>query len=136
MILTKKLISQLILEAEKTKLKAYSPYSKFRVGASVLCKNGEVFTGCNVENLSYSLTNCAERTAIFNAVANGNNKIFAIVITSDNKNFTTPCGACLQVISEFSNDAKIILATCNGKIKITSLKKLLPSPPDLNFLKK
>lgn len=136
MILTKKLISNLIIEAKNVKIKSYSPYSKFRVGASVLCKNGEVFTGCNVENLSYSLTNCAERTAIFNAIANGNNKIFAIAITSDNKNFITPCGACLQVISEFSNSAIIILSTSTGKVKITSLKKLLPTPPDLTFLKK
>ncbi|MSP64479.1 MAG: cytidine deaminase [Ignavibacteria bacterium] len=136
MKLNKDLILKLATSAVEAKNNSYSPYSKFRVGAALLCNNGEIIPGCNIENLSYSLTTCAERTAIFSAINSGKKIFSAIAITSDDKNFITPCGACLQVISEFAPKIKIILVRPDGKIKLTSLLKLFPSPPDLKFLAK
>ena len=104
---------------------SYSPYSKFKVGAAVLCENDKVFCGTNIENVSYGLSMCAERVAIFSAIANGAKKIKAIAIYTSKGN-TTPCGACRQVIAEFSNNADIIYNTKNNKIKIEKLFSLLP----------
>ncbi|MDA0986845.1 MAG: cytidine deaminase [Bacteroidetes bacterium] len=134
MKLSKKIINTLAENAITAKSKSYSPYSKFKVGASVITSDGEIFNGCNIENESYSLTICAERSALFNSFINGKKNIFAIAITSDDKNFLTPCGACLQVISELAPNAKLILVNNIGKIKLTTLKKLFPNPPDLKFL--
>ena len=80
---------------------AYVPYSKFPVGAALLTKDGQVFSGCNIENASYSLTNCAERTAIFKAVSEGNREFNKLVITANTEGPVSPCGACSQVIAEF-----------------------------------
>ncbi|MFD3448125.1 cytidine deaminase [Microbacteriaceae bacterium 4G12] len=128
---TKMLIKQAI-EARK---QAYAPYSKFQVGAAVLTKKGNVFLGCNVENASYGLTNCAERTAIFTAVANGEQEIEAIAVVGDTDGPVSPCGACRQVIAEFCDaNAKVILANLKGDVLETSVKELLPwgfSPKDL-----
>lgn len=118
--------------AKKAAKKSYSPYSKFRVGAALLCKDGSVFLGCNIENVSFGATNCAERTAIFSALANGNKDFLKMAIagTSDGKfkSFTSPCGICRQVMLEFCDkDFMIILS--NGKnIKLISLNDLLPYP--------
>lgn len=120
-----KLIS-LAIEARK---KSYSPYSKYPVGAAVLAESGKIYTGCNIENSSYGLTNCAERTAIFKAVSDGEKKILAIAIAAKS---STPCGACRQVMSEFSNASMpIILVNMdeeNGTNEIieTTLGALLP----------
>ncbi|HEY9189050.1 MAG TPA: cytidine deaminase [Ignavibacteria bacterium] len=106
---------------------SYSPYSKFRVGAALLCKNGKVFTGTNIENSSYSLTICAERTAIFKAVSEGEREFETIVIATESKELTPPCGACRQVIYEFNPKMKIILT--NGKrSKSFSINELLSHP--------
>ena len=88
--------------------KAYAPYSGFRVGAAVLAASGKVFSGCNVENASYGLCNCAERTAIFNAVAAGEQVLRAVVVYTPTANPTSPCGACRQVISEFGPRARVV----------------------------
>jgi cytidine deaminase len=106
---------------------AYSPYSGFRVGAAVLTENGEIFTGCNVENASYGLTICAERSAIFRAVSEGHRRIRALVVFTATAKPTTPCGACRQVISEFSENAEIE-CFCDGEERIRATSSsLLPS---------
>jgi cytidine deaminase len=126
--------SLLISTANLAKESAYAPYSNFRVGAALMTEGGEVFHGCNVENSSYSLTICAERNAVFQAVAKGKTKFRAIAITSDDAGFITPCGACRQVLSEFNPQLEIILTTSAGKKRITTLDKLFPVPPELKKL--
>ncbi len=120
--------------ANDAKTKAYAPYSRFRVGSALLAEDGTVFTGCNVENSSFSLTICAERNALFKAVSEGHSVFRAIAVTSDDPGFLTPCGACRQVLSEFAPDIEVILATASGKIKRTNLKELLPMPANLKKL--
>ncbi|MCX6136474.1 MAG: cytidine deaminase [Ignavibacteriales bacterium] len=124
----------LIATANLAKESAYAPYSNFRVGAALMTDEGDVFHGCNVENSSYSMTICAERNALFQAVAKGKKKFRAIAITSDDAGFITPCGACRQVLSEFNPDLEIILSTAGGDKKITTLSKLFPVPPELKKL--
>jgi len=106
---------------------SYSPYSKFKVGACVLYEDGNAYTGCNVENASYGLTLCAERTAISSAIADGQkSKIVAVAIYSPNAKLCYPCGACRQWIAEFSQDASVIVENSEGKPQVLSIKELLP----------
>jgi len=126
--------NRLVVAAKEAKEKAYAVYSNFRVGAALLAKDGKVFAGCNVENSSYGLTICAERGAVFSAVAAGKKHFRAIAITSDDPGFITPCGACRQVLAEFAPRLEIILTNGKGKKKVTSLDELFPIPPDLKKL--
>ena len=105
---------------------AYCRYSKFRVGAAVLSAEGEIFSGCNVENASYGLTMCAERNAIFQAVAQGQRDITAIVIVTATKELTPPCGACRQVINEFGPNAEVFLFGRGKAGTKFKMSKLLP----------
>jgi cytidine deaminase len=109
---------RLIAAAEAAMQQAYAPYSKFRVGAAVLAESGKVYTGCNVENASYGLTNCAERTAIFTAVASEGEKlrVRAVAVTNANRVPCSPCGACRQVIFEFGPEAAIIFQGKDGYV--------------------
>lgn len=116
---------QLLQIAKDFSKNSYSPYSKFKVGAAVLCEDGKVFGGTNVENVSYGLSMCAERVALFSAIANGAKKIKAVAIYTS-KGDTTPCGACRQVITEFSNNVDIIYNTKSNTIKIERISSLLP----------
>ena len=117
-------LERLARRAAKT---SYSPYSKFAVGAAVLAGSGKVYTGCNVENASYGLCNCAERTAIFSAVAAGERKIKCVVVYTPTTSATPPCGACRQVINEFGPQARVI-SVCDSEERIeTSLDALLPA---------
>ena len=102
---------KLLLEkAYEGRENAYAPYSNFKVGAAVLAENGKIYTGCNIENASYGATNCAERTAIFKAISEGNRKIRAIAIVGADDEYTYPCGICRQVIAEFADkNTEIIL---------------------------
>ena len=118
----------LIQAARKAKTHSHSPYSKFRVGAAVMTKSGKIYTGCNIENSSYSLTVCAERTALFKAVSEGEKKFLAMVISTDVNDFISPCGACRQVISDLAGDIIVILTNGVGKTKIMKMKDLLPHP--------
>ena len=119
-------IERLIAAAKLASGKAYSPYSKFRVGAAVLTSDGEVFSGCNVENASYGLTICAERNAIFQAVAAGQRGLQAVVVYTPTPTPTAPCGACRQVANEFGPKAWII-CVCDGVGRIEStVDSLLP----------
>jgi len=126
--------NKLVAAANEAKKKAYAAYSNFRVGAALLTKEGDVFAGCNVENSSYGLTICAERNAVFRAVAGGKRHFQAIAIASDDPGFITPCGACRQVLAEFAPHLEIILTNRKGKKKVTSLDKLFPVPPNLKKL--
>jgi len=106
--------------------RAYAPYSAFRVGAALETKNGRIFVGCNVENSSYGLTICAERSAVASAVAAGERKFKRILIATSTAKITPPCGACRQVLKEFGLNIKVLMAG-KKKIKQASLSKLLPS---------
>lgn len=112
--------------ARRAAAASYSPYSKFPVGAAVLTSSGHVFTGCNVENASYGLCNCAERTAIFTAAAAGERAIKAVAVYTPTPTATSPCGACRQVINEFGPTA-LVISVCDGADRIeTTLDQLLP----------
>lgn len=117
--------SALISHAKEAMKKAYSSYSKFKVGAAVTSKNGLVYTGCNIENSSYGATLCAERVALAKAISEGVTSFDTIAIVSSNGDFTYPCGICRQFMSEFGLSLKLIVE--NGKeIREHSLKELLP----------
>jgi len=122
----KKEHKKLISEAEKARKRAYTPYSKFKVGAAVLSVDGRIFTGCNIENASFGLTVCAERVAIFKAISEGSTKFEAIAVVGDTDKPCSPCGACRQVISEFNEDIPLIMANLKGDVKIKKIKELLP----------
>lgn len=116
----------LIKKAKTARLKAYAPYSKFKVGAALLTKSGKVYTGANVENSAYGLTVCAERVAVFKAVNDGSEDFIKIVVAADKNPPITPCGACRQVLSEFARDLEVVCVNLKGKIDRFSLKELLP----------
>lgn len=121
---------ELLMEsARKAKANAYSPYSKFSVGAALLLKDGTVINGVNVENVSFGATNCAERTAIFTAIANGYKKgdFQAIAVAGDTEDFLPPCSICRQVLAEFCSPEMIVYLTNEKKdIKELTLRELLP----------
>ena len=114
--------------AEAAATLAYAPYSDFHVGAALRTTEGEVVTGCNVENVSYGLTSCAERNAIFRAVAEGERRFKAVAVVTAAESLTPPCGACRQVLVEFAHDGdmEVILANLRGDVRGTQLNVLLP----------
>ncbi|MBQ8786044.1 MAG: cytidine deaminase [Oscillospiraceae bacterium] len=118
--------TELLSIADKAMENAYAPYSKFKVGAALLCKDRTVFTGCNIENATYGATNCAERTAIFKAVSEGQRDFEAIAIVSSSGDETFPCGICRQVMAEFAPELKIILRSSSGEETCYKLMELLP----------
>jgi cytidine deaminase, homotetrameric len=117
---------ELVNIAMKAKEMAYVPYSNFRVGAALLTKSGKIYTGCNIENASFGATNCAERTAIFKAVSEGEKEFEAIAINADTEQYTFPCGICRQVMMEFSKDIRLFISNKHGKYAEYTLKELLP----------
>jgi cytidine deaminase len=117
----------LIKEAKKVRENAYAPYSRFKVGAAILTGTGKVFAGVNVENASYGLTICAERAAIFAAVAAGETEVVSVAIATDGPEPTLPCGACRQVLSEFGESMQVIASTVDGEVQQFDLKELLPN---------
>ncbi|HEC92872.1 MAG TPA: cytidine deaminase [Candidatus Atribacteria bacterium] len=125
---------KLFKEAEKARKKAYTPYSKFKVGAAVLTTDGKIFTGCNIENASFGLTVCAERVAILKAISEGSYKFEAMAIIGDTERPCSPCGACRQVISEFGEDIKIAMSNLKGDVKIKKISELLPEAFNKNDL--
>lgn len=118
--------AELLAAAGRAMENAYAPYSGFRVGAALLCADGQVFTGCNIENSSYGATNCAERTAVFKAVSEGCRDFSAIAIVSSGGGETFPCGICRQVLGEFSPDIRIILRDESGSPSVYSFQELMP----------
>ena len=121
-------LNELFAQARKAADDAYAPYSKFRVGAALLTADGTVITGCNVENRSFGLTNCAERTAVFKAVSMGHRSFTALAIsTPDSEIPVGPCGACRQVLSEFMQPASPVLFAGSGTEKVeTTIGILYP----------
>ncbi len=118
---------QLIDEAIAASKQAHVPYSQFHVGAALLTTDGKIYRGCNIENASYGLTNCAERTAIFKAVSEGDKQFSAIAVVGDTDGPISPCGACRQVLAEFCDDhTQIILANLKGDFVITNINEILP----------
>lgn len=114
-------------EAKKAFDQAYVPYSKFHVGAAVKTKDGKIFNGCNVENSSYGLTNCAERTAMFKAVSEGYTEFTSILVIGDTEGGCKPCGACRQVMTEFiEKSAPVYLTNTKGKIERYTMEQILP----------
>lgn len=126
-------VKELINIALDARKMSYTPYSSFSVGAALLCKDGKIYKGCNIESASYSPTNCAERTAFFKAVSEGEREFEAIAVVGGKSNeeiqdFAPPCGVCRQVMMEFCSpeEFKIILMNGNKEIKVMSLSELLP----------
>ena len=122
-------INTLVNAAIKGREKAFTPYSNFKVGAAVLLENGAIIDGCNIENASYGLCNCAERTALFKAYSMGYKKedIKALAVVADTDRPTSPCGACRQVMSELMRqETPIYMANLKGDVMILSVKELLP----------
>lgn len=128
--LSRQQIDQLLQAAQQATQQAYAPFSGFHVGAAILTQGGEIFTGCNVENSSYGLTNCAERTAIFTAVAAGalsaERDLMAVAVVNRDGAICSPCGACRQVIFEFGPEAIVIYRAQTGEMAQTKSKDLLP----------
>lgn len=118
-------MEKLIKAALEARERAYCPYSRFKVGAAVVGKSGQVYSGCNIENASYGLTNCAERTAIFKAVSEGELDLAILAVVADTPTPVAPCGACLQVMAEFGVESVILSNLIGQQVKL-SLTDLLP----------
>ena len=123
--MTEQEIQNLIDRAIVAREKTYSPYSHFGVGAAILCEDGTIYEGCNIENASYGLSNCAERTAIFKAVSEGHTNFKALAVVADTEGPCAPCGACRQVVAEFKIPI-IIMGNLMGNVKIVTIEELLP----------
>ena len=121
-------LKELFSEAKAAMKKAYAPYSRFTVGAAILTAEGNIFKGCNVENASLGLTSCAERNAIFSAVQQEGKemKLKAVAIACDNQSGVSPCGACRQVIKEFSDKETVVIYYFNGNFQTKKIAELLP----------
>lgn len=118
---------ELIRRAREARSNAYSPYSGVKIGAAVLARDGSIYAGCNIENSSYGLSNCAERTAIFKAISEGRRELVTISIVGDTEDFTRPCGACRQVMVQFNPRLRIIrVGLVDGYRSETTAEKLLP----------
>jgi len=117
----------LLDEAKRMRERAYAPYSQFHVGAALRTSSGKIFSGCNVENASYGLTICAERNAIFQMVAAGERQIESILVIGDAAEFLPPCGACRQVLAEFSRpETRVYMCARDGTYRETTFDELLP----------
>jgi cytidine deaminase len=117
--------TELLVHATRARRAAHAPYSRFEVGAALLAEDGRIFTGCNVENASYGLSECAERVALFKAVSEGARAFTALAVAGPRAG-VTPCGACRQVLAEFAPDLKIYWRGTGGRVVGRSLRRLLP----------
>jgi len=128
-------LDRLIELAREARERAHAPYSNFKVGAVVECRDGRVFAGCNVENASYTLGLCAERVAIFKAVSEGACDLTRVVVIADSSLPVSPCGACRQIISEFlPAEAEVVMMNLHGQVESKSVAELLPAPFNGSFL--
>ncbi len=128
---------QLVDLARQARERAYAPYSGFRVGAVVECRDGRLFTGCNIENSSYGLSICAERVALGKALSEGVRGFSRIAVIADTHSPVPPCGACRQVILELCDeDLLVIMANLQGQVETRTINELLPAPFDQSFLQK
>ena len=124
----------LIEAALRTRENAHAPYSKFKVGAALQAEDGRIFTGCNVENATYGLTICAERTAVLKAISEGARKFTRVAVVADTDILTPPCGACRQILWEFCGDVELVMANLKGKSETMKLGTLFPRAFDASFL--
>lgn len=118
--------NELVKTAQRAKRRAFAPYSHFHVGAALLTGNGRIYSGCNIEISTYALTICAERTAIFKAISEGERNFKAVAIVSDDPDFTPPCGACRQVLMDLAGNIDVLMINRKEKVKVLKLKSLLP----------
>jgi cytidine deaminase len=125
---------QLLSRARRARAHAYARFSKFKVGAALETARGRIYTGANIENASYGLTLCAERVAIFQAVAAGERRFKRLAVVADTGRLTPPCGACRQIIWEFCGDVEVILGNLKNKFAVHRMSALLPQPFDASFL--
>ncbi len=125
-ILLKRYFQKLLEKATEARLSAYAPYSKFSVGAALMTDDGTIFSGCNTENVSLGLSVCAERVAIYKAVTAGYKNFKALAVICDTKEPCAPCGACRQVMVEFSPEMDVVMANLHQKIRIKKARELLP----------
>ena len=123
-------VEELLSAAREAREHAYAPYSHFPVGAALLTDSGRIFTGCNVENISFGLTICAERAAVFAAVRAGERKFLRIGVVADSTTPISPCGACRQVLAEFGTGLEVISSNLNGETFSAPLSELLPRAMD------
>ena len=131
----KEKLRPLVEAARKARSRAYSPYSGVKIGAAVLSSDGRVFSGANIENSSYGLSCCAERTAIFKAVSEGARRLVAIAVVGESEQYTRPCGACRQVMVEFNPKMKVLRRGVDGFASDETAGSLLPrhfNPPELS----
>ena len=124
-------MAALALEARE---RAHAPYSRFKVGAALKTRTGEIVTGCNVENASYGLTMCAERVAVFKAVSEGLDDFDAVAVVADSKRITPPCGPCRQILWEYCGDVLVHMTVLRGRSRTMRLRELLPMPFDAGHL--
>ncbi len=127
-------VEQLVAAAEQARERAYAPYSRFRVGAALLCESGDIVRGANVENASFGLCICAERTAVSTAVVQGRRDFIGIAIMTGSSPPSTPCGMCRQVLAEFCRDLDVVLCNDKGERLRTTLKALFPNNFDARLL--
>ncbi len=117
----------LLVEAQAARANAYAPYSQFPVGAALLTRSGKVYRGVNVENASFGVTVCAERAALFTAVAAGERLFEAIAVVAESEGPVRPCGACRQALAEFGTDLRVVMGNTAGEVSVSALSILLPS---------
>jgi cytidine deaminase len=127
-------LRELARYARQARRRAHAPYSRFKVGAALRTTKGEIVTGCNIENASYGLTLCAERTAVFKAVSEGLRRFDAVAVVADTKRMTAPCGPCRQILWEFCGDIWVHMENLHGDRTTVRLSELLPMPFDRTYL--
>jgi cytidine deaminase len=127
-------MDQLVEAAIRARENAHAPFSGFKVGAAVETGDGLIYSGCNVENATYSLTLCAERVAIFKAISEGTRQFKRMVVAADTETLTPPCGSCRQILWEFCGDIDLVLVNLQGKSESFRLKDLFPRPFDASYL--
>lgn len=130
----KSLRERLITAAAEVRERAYAPYSHYKVGAALLGKSGKIYTGCNVENVSFGATICAERSAVVKAVSDGETSFEALAVIADGDHPASPCGICRQFLAEFGGDLLLILSNLHGDRIETTLREWLPSAFDSRYL--
>lgn len=121
---------ELVRYAKKARARAHAPFSRFKVGAALRTRSGEIVTGCNIENATYGLTLCAERTAVFKAISEGFKRFDAVAVVVDSPQLAAPCGACRQILWEFCGDIWVHMQNLTGQSKTVRLAELLPLPFD------
>ncbi len=129
-------LQSLVESAKQARMRAFAPFSNFKVGAAVETKSGKIFTGCNVESATYSGTACAERVAIWKAISEGETEFANLAVVADTEELTPPCGICRQIIWEFCGDVPVTFSNLKGKTETVQMKKLLPRAFDAKFLEK